>query len=148
MKNYSIYDDGNGGQLTVQSNNILTTDSLHTLAYLKLFGGNLEANTKPKSDVIEIHSDWWGNDKEKQSSTWINSNTERVLRGIVLNSQSVEKIITAVKKDVESLTQFGTITVTVNIVSLNKVKIIIDTEQSDNLSMIWDSTKNEVIQWQ
>jgi hypothetical protein len=146
MKNFTIYEDGNGGQLSVQSNDIVTTDALYTLAYLKMFGGNLLADTKPTSDAIELHHDWWGNNKNKPSSGWINSQTERILKGIVLNSQSVEKIKTAVEKDVESLTQFGTISVTVNILSLNNVKITIDTEQGDNLSLIWDNTKNEVIQ--
>jgi len=146
MKNYTIYEDGNGGQLEVQSNDILTTDSLYTLAYLKMFGGNVEADTRPQSDVIELHSDWWGNDKTKPSDMWINSKTERTLKGIELSSRSLETIKQAVKQDLDSLTQFGGIEVTINIVSLNRVKITIDTTQGDNLSMIWDNTRNEVIQ--
>lgn len=146
--NKSIYEDGNGGQLAFRNNDIMTTTSLSILAYLAMFSGNVEANTKPLSDVVELHYDWWGNDKSKQSDTWINSNTERILTGIALNSQSLEKIKQAIEKDTEFLSQYGTVIITVIIVSLSRVKITIETNQDDNMSLIWDSTKNEIIESQ
>lgn len=146
--NKAIYEDGNGGQLSFRNNDIMTTKSLSVLAYLAMFGGSREGNTKPLSDAIELHYDWWGNNKNRQSSTWINSNTERVLSGIVLNSRSLEKIRQAIEKDTEKLTQFGTLNITVNIVTLNRVKIIIEVQQGDSLSLIWDNSRNEIIESQ
>lgn len=146
--NKSIYEDGNGGQLAFRNNDIMTTTSLSIQAYLAMFSGNVEADTKSLSDVVELHYDWWGNDKLKQSTTWVNSNTERILTGIALNSQSLEKIKQAIEKDTQFLSQYGTVIITVIIVSLSRVKITIETNQDDNMSLIWDSTKNEIIESQ
>lgn len=146
--NKSIYEDGNGGQLAFRNNDVMMTTSLSILAYLAMFSGNIKANTKPLSDVVELHYDWWGNNKSKPSSTWINSNTERTLTGITMNSQSLEKIKQAVKKDTQFLSEYGEVIITVIIVSLNSVKITIETNQDDNLTLIWDSTKNEIIESQ
>jgi hypothetical protein len=145
MLNTTIYEDGNGGQLAIRNNDIATTNSLFMIAYISMFGGNREASTKPLSDSQELNYDWWGNDKNEQSSNWINSETERTLTGISLNSQSIERIKQAVKTDVDILKEYGELNVDVNIISINRVKITITLNQSDNLSIIWDVSNNEII---
>lgn len=145
MLNKTIYEDGNGGQLYIESNDIATTDSLYVLAYLAMFGGNREADTKPSSDVVELNFDWWGNDKDKSSFTWINSKTERTLQGLALNSQAVEKVKQAVKSDLSFLSGYGELTIDVSITSVNRLKINITLNQNENVSLIWDSTRQEVI---
>lgn len=151
MLNKTIYEDGNGGQQSFSNNDIMTTNSLATLAYIAMFGGGREANTKPLSDSNDLNLDWWGNDKSKASSTWLNSETERVLTGIVLNSRSLETIKKAVKKDTQKLTEFGDIDVAITIVGVNKVRIDIniiepDGVSNERLALVWDSTKNEIIE--
>lgn len=146
MLNKTIYEDGNGGQLEFANNDILTTDGLLILAYIAMFGGNREASTKPESDVIELNFDWWGNDKSNQSNTWINSETEKALIGATLNSQGLETIKQAIKSDVSFLEDFGELDIVVQIIGLNQLKITISLNQQDNLSLIWDSTRNEIIQ--
>lgn len=145
MLNKTIYEDGNGGQLLIESNDIATTESLYMLAYTAMFGGNINGDTEPKSDVVQLHYDWWGNNKDLSSSTWINSKTERTLRGLALNSQAIEKIKQAVKSDVSFLQEYGTIAIDVAITSINTVNIDITLNQGDNVSFIWDSNRQEVI---
>lgn len=144
--NKTIYDDGNGGQLAIRNNDILTTSSLFTLAYLAMFGGNKLSNTVAEISQNELQYDWWGNYRSTPSSAWINSSTERVLTGIELNSQTIESIKQAVTEDVRFLSDFGELTVNVNIVSLNRVKISVTLNQEDIISIIWDNTINEVIE--
>lgn len=146
MLNRTIYEDGNGGQLLQRNNDIATTDSLAILAYLAMFGGNKDASTKPLSDEQKLNYDWWGNYKEEKSETWINSETEKILTGIVLNSRSIETITQAVKKDTSKLQQYGEIEIEVNIVSLNRVRIKIITSQGDDFTIVWDNTKNEIVE--
>src|SRR6056297_540341 len=103
MLNYLIYEDGNGGQLSLSNNDIQRSESLYMLAYLNMFGGNVEASTVRNNPDGVLRQDWWGNDSELNSDTWINSETERTLRGIALNSANLEVIKQAVEKDNESL---------------------------------------------
>lgn len=151
MLNNSIYEDGNGGQLVLKNNEIVQTRSLATLAYLLMFGGNVEAETKKENAPGELKFDWWGNDPNLPSSTWINSRTEKTLRGIEISSSSRYRILEAVKYDVKSLDRYGDVTVEVAFTSVNNVKITITISEpsvvsDQNLTIIWDATRNEVIE--
>lgn len=151
MRNFSIYEDGNGGQLVLRNNEIAQTDSLATLAYLEMFGGNVEAETRKENAIGEIKLDWWGNDATKSSDTWINSRTENVLRGIEISSSSRYRILEAVKYDVKNLEQYGKVEVDVNFPSTNRINIVITisepgVKKNQSLSIIWDATRNEVIE--
>ena len=149
MNNYSIYESGDGGQLFIQNNNIQKTSALYVAVYLKLFGGNVEASTTSNDLSGELRSDWWGNDITQPSSTWINSETERVLKGISLTPAAIVEIEQAVLKDLEGLKEFGDIEVGVNFPSLNRVNIKITIRQVSEdveILVVWDNTKNEVVQ--
>lgn len=146
MLNKTIYEDGNGGQLTIINNDVATTDSLLMMAYIAMFGGNREASTTSTTTEGELNLDWWGNDREENSSTWINSETEKTLIGIQLNSSSIETIKQAILTDLDFMDAYGDLSVAVSITDVNTVKMHITLNQGDNLSLIWDSTKNEVIQ--
>lgn len=151
MLNNSIFEDGNGGQLVLKNNEIVQTRSLSTLAYLLMFGGNVEAETQKENSIGELKFDWWGNDPNLPSSTWINSRTERTLQGIEISSSSRYTIEEAVKYDVKSLEQYGEVTVNVTFVNLNRVSIVItisepNIKKDNRLTIVWDSTRNEVIE--
>ena len=150
MINESIYEDGNGGQLLLKNNNIAQTSSIYTLAYLKMFGGNIEASTVKNNVVGAIRNDWWGNDVNENSSEWINSETERTLKGIALTTKNIYRIQQAVKKDLKSLEEFGAIEISITYPDINRVSIEIlikEPERKDNnrLIVIWDNTKNEIV---
>lgn len=147
MKNELIYEAGGGGDMFIQGNNIVTTDSIYCSIYLCLFGGNREASTKRDNDVKEIREDWWGN-SVGESSKWINSETERVLTGITLTNSNLTLIKQAVEKDLKKLSGYGEFTVEVSFLGQNKLRIDITAEQIDgesDVSFVWDATKNEVI---
>lgn len=151
MLNKSIYESGNGGAIFIKNKAIQHTNTLNTQAYLLMFGGNKEASTKKDYSTNELRMDWWGNDINKNPSDWINSETERVLTGITINSQSTTKITNAIKKDLRKLEAFGEVDIQVIYPNRNTVKITITlTEKTNkttsNLILVWDSTKNEVIE--
>jgi len=149
MENYSIYDNGDGGQLFIQNNDIQKSGGLGVAVYLKLFGGNVDASTTGQEVSGEIRKDWWGNNRFDTSRKWINSETERVLRGASLTDQSLIDIEEAVKTDLESLKIFGEISVSVAYPGLNRVSIAITIKQvaqDAEILVVWDATKNEIIQ--
>ena len=151
MINESIYEDGNGGQLLLQNNDIGQTESLATLAYLKMFGGNKASSTTKDNVVNELSTDWWGNYKTDPSDKWINSETERLLQGLALTSGSRIDLENAVKRDLKSLEQYGKIEVTVTFPRINTVKIDIviiepSRKNSTRLVLIWDATRKEMIE--
>lgn len=151
MLNFSLYEDGNGGQLVLRNNEIIQSSSLATLAYIAMFGGNIEAETQKENAPGELKFDWWGNDSNKPSTTWINSQTERTLRGIDLSSSSLFAIQQAVENDVKQLDEFGDVIVDVTFPGLNKIKIVItitepSIKKNTRLSLVWDATRNEIIE--
>ena len=151
MINESIYEDGNGGQKFIKNNDIATTESLATLSYIAMFGGNKEASTVKENVVTELNFDWWGNYRTDPSSKWINSETERLLQGIALTSGTRIDIENAAKRDLKKLEQYGDVEVSVTFPNINQVKIEVtiiepSIKNSNRLIVIWDATKNEVIE--
>lgn len=151
MENYLIFEDGNGGQLSFKNGNIERTESIFMIAYLNMFGGNIEASTKKDNVPGALNDDWWGNDKSENSRSWVNSETERILRGLALTSGNLAKIKAAVKYDNKDLEDYGTVTYDVSYPGINKVLITItikepEKKNSNSLKIIWDATKSEVIE--
>ncbi len=151
MLNNSIYEDGNGGQLYLKSYDIMQTESLATLAYLLMFGGNVEAETKKENETGALRYDWWGNDPNDNSSNWINSRTERTLKGIELSSSSRYKIKEAVKYDLKRLEDYGDIDIEVSFTNVNRIAIDITISepsqtQNTSLKIVWDATQSEIIE--
>ena len=151
MVNEAIYEDGNGGQIYPLNNDIARTESLYVLAYLEMFGGNVGANTTRENNAGELRQDWWGNDSNANSETWVNSETERVLKGSELSSSSIARIRQAVVNDTKSLKQYGKVEVAVSLPRVNtvQIKVIIREprkKDSNALILIWDATKQEIIE--
>lgn len=151
MENYLIYEDGNGGQLSLKNGEIESTDSIFMLAYLNMFGGNIESSTQKENIPGALNNDWWGNDKTENSSTWINSETERTLKGLALTGANLAKIRESVKRDNKGLEQYGTVDIFVSYPAINQVKILITITEptlknSNSLKVIWDATKSEIIE--
>lgn len=149
INNYSIFESGSGGQLFVQNNDIQKSGSLGMMVYLKLFGGNIEASTVKENKVGDIRLDWWGNDSSKNKSTWINSETERTLQGITINSGAIIKISESVIKDLDSLKKYGDITVDVTFPLNHRIQLdikIVKVDSKEDIRLVWDATVNEVIQ--
>jgi len=151
-KDILLYETGNGGDILILNNDISLCETLYQQAYLMLFGGNVEANTTGSEIEGQQRDDWWansllfGNRKDKQ----YNSNTERVLDNVVLNTSGRIDIIRAVKTDLNSLKNIADISVNAVILNHSKIRINImlkkpGSMEDKELQFIWDNATKEVI---
>lgn len=151
-KDLLLYENGNGGELLVLNNDLSLVEALYQQVYLMLFGGNLAANTTGSENENQQRFDWWGNSLffANRAEKQFNSNTERVLDSVSLNTSGRIDIKRAVEADLEPLKQIGNIDVKVSILSESKVKINVTLQKPDSLEdkafqFIWDNAANEVI---
>ena len=152
LKDLLIYDTGNGGDIFISSD-ILLGEPLAQMAYLCLFGGNIEAETKGNEKKSELRFDWWGNSLIFKDSIdkQFNSQTEQILNNIALNSSGRVKILQSVKNDLKPLKSFARFEAEVFILSDTRLKIQILIQKPNNeektLSILWDDLKkNNIIE--
>jgi hypothetical protein len=146
-KDILLYETGSGGDF-----NLELGDQLYQQFYLALFGGNVKESTKSSYLANEERFDYWGNTliwKESKAKQF-NSETERTLQEVALNSQGRLKILQAVKNDLAYLQNVINFEVQVSLLSVNRVGIFITfvgktNQQDKTLQFVFDSSKNEVI---
>lgn len=147
-----LYETGSGGDFAIVNNDLLMGESLYQQIILALFGGNIEASTKQFYLETEDRFDYWGNNliwkdvKTKQ----FNSETERTIRSIALNSSGRLTLIQAVEQDLSYMKSIADISVNVEILEIYKTRIVINftekTNQQDKLlQLVYDNAKGEVI---
>lgn len=151
-KDILLYENGDGGEILVLNNDVSLVESLYQQVYLALFGGNIEANTTGSETETQERQDWWGNSLffPDESSKQFNSNTERVLDNVVLNTSGRIEIQRAVEDDLKYLSSVATITVNVYIISENRVEIRVFLQRPNALEdklfqFIWDNAEKEII---
>lgn len=147
-----IVETGSGGDLVLQGNNLLTTEGIFNNPYLALFGGNVEQVTPVTRPENTEMFDWWGNSLLFQNNQAIqfNSITEKTLNETALNSAGLVRIQQAVLSDLSFMTGFAEITVTVEMVTVDRIRITIEMQEPTNKQgvefvYLWDATKNEMI---
>jgi phage gp46-like protein len=151
-KDILLYESGDGGEMSIIADDLVLGETLYQQVYLALFGGNVEANTR--SDILptEERFEWWGNAlffKETPSKQF-NSNTERILPNVVLNSAGRQKIALAVSDDLVYLSDVLDSKVEVQFPSTNKIRIIVKfsrkgKQEDQVLQLVYDNSKNELI---
>lgn len=139
----AILESGNGGDLVTVGNDVGIFYNDENEIYLRMFGGNVEADYKSRRDQGEQDLSYWGNFLfGNDPRLWFNSFTERSFKENALSSQGRVNIETAVKKDLAGLD----VNVTVQIIGLNRIKTIIKQTLPDGSErvkeLIW--TKNSV----
>lgn len=150
-KDILLYENGNGGEISVNGNDIALNDQLLQQPYLCLFGGNVEAITNGNEQVGALRNDWWGNSLffAQESDKQFNSITEKTLKEVPLNSVGRIKILRATELDLESLKQWADVSVDVIIAKVNEVIISIKLKQPNQqeniINIIWDGAKQQVI---
>jgi len=155
MADLVLFETGNGGDLNKTSNDLQITNGLFNQVYLALFGGNPEATNDPDtSDFLETQqrSDWWGNELlyPEQQNLHFNSSFERALNNTVLNSSGRLDLETAALEDLAFMRDFSDVSVEVQIIGVDKVKISVSLQEPGNLEqqefqILWDGTKAETI---
>lgn len=151
-KDILLRETGSGGDFAILSNDLVLGDVLYQQFYLALFGGNLKASTKKTYLDNEERFDYWGNSLvwPTNKARQFNSETERILQNVVLNSSGRLAIIKAVKTDLAYLESVINFDVEVNLLNQNKISIIINftgkkNQQDKSLQFVFDNSKNEVI---
>ena len=139
-----IYESGNGGELSLKSGDIETTQAVFNQFYLSHFGGNTEASTTGNEVEGEERNDWWGNEFLNEQSQ-MNSSLERTLNSIALTSAGRAEVEREAKKDVDYLSDLGELSTVVQITGNEKIKVSDKINQSQ-VNFIWDATKSEVIE--
>lgn len=151
-KDILLYLIGDGGEITVDGDDIGLIEVLYNQVLLALFGGNVEASTLGNELPGQIREDWWGNSLlfPNDPGSQFNSLTEKALNEEVLNSIGRTNIGRAVDTDLVYLKTIANISTNVVILSTNKVQIAVTLSQPGNLQdktfvFIWDNAKNELI---
>ena len=151
-KDILLFESGDGGEMLVLNNDISLVETLYQQVYLRLFGGNVEANTTGNEIEGQQRDDWWGNTllfndrKDKQ----FNSNTERVLDSVALNTSGRIDIIRAVEDDLKNLENIADVFVNVVILSHTRIEISVLLRKPEGiedkaLQFIWDNATKEII---
>ncbi len=147
-----LYETLNGGDMSIQNNDIWSTMSLWNQIYIALFGGNPQEITTDKSGEGEQRQDFWGNQfLESEPDEYVNSLTEKILDTTALNSAGRIKIEQAVKSDLAFLAKLRTVSVEVSIKGIDKVLIEIGLQEPDEIEdkrfrLLWDGTRSTDIQ--
>jgi len=151
-KDFLIFESGNGGELGIFNKDISFVEKLYYQIYLRLFGGNVEASTKGNELPNEVRLDWWGNSLffKNRPSKQFNSETERTLKSVALNSVGRTVINQAIENDLKYFRNIAKINVNTLLLSANKVEMQITINQDKNasnsyLKLIWDNAKNEIV---
>jgi len=151
-KDILIYQTGSGGDISLIDGDISMSERIYYKVYLCLFGGNKEASTRGDEKTGEERFDWWGNSLffSQEESKQFNSETERVLKTVSLNSKGRVDVLQAVKNDLKLFQNISEISINVVLLSSNSLAIEVKIKEPLNNSnslvkMVWDNAKNEVI---
>lgn len=145
-----VVETKNGGDLVFKQRDLSVIFGFQNMVYLAMFGGNVEASTPQTRIESEQAFDWFGNSFfPNEDSVQMNSNTERVLGQVALNSFGRSLIEKAIKKDLDFMKSFASVTVSVVIASSNRAEISIKIIRLDNQTerqfiYIWDATNSEL----
>ncbi len=151
VKDLLVYESGNGGEISIQNNDLALTDQVLQQAYLCLFGGNVDASTRGDELPNEIKKDWWGNSLfyADEKSKQFNSLTERALIDNPLTSSGRVNIIRSIESDLKYLKNISNVNVNAFILSNNKlrveIKLSMPATKTIVIELLWDSIKKELI---
>ncbi|MCK4521556.1 MAG: hypothetical protein KAU20_03200 [Nanoarchaeota archaeon] len=147
-----IIETGDGGDAVLNGNDLQVINGLQNMPYIAMFGGNIEASTVGEKLPNEQAYDWWGNNllMLNDPSLQFNSDLERLLDNIVLNSSGRLEILSTVKKDLKFMLGFAELEVEVSIVTVDRILIYLKIQEPGNLqsneyTYIWDSMSSELI---
>jgi len=146
-----VVENGDGGDLEQLGADLAVIGGLQNMVYLGLFGGNVEQSTEGAKPEDEEAFDWWGNNllMPNDKSIQFNSGFERALREIPLNSAGRIELEEIAKSDLEFMSDFAIVTVTISIETEDRLEIFVRAQEPDNLQstefiFIWDATKEEL----
>jgi hypothetical protein len=149
-RDIKIYETGNGGDINVLGNDLESVYSFENMPYLAMFGGNVEQSTNQVGEDDEQRFDYWGNSFLIDSASQFNSLTERGLITTPITSEGRILIENLVRADLEFMRDFAVVTVTVRVISDDKLNIDIGIAEPSNLQnlqfqFIWDAATGAIL---
>lgn len=146
-----LIETGNGGDIVKGAKDFEIIRGFQNMPYLALFGGNPGFSTPIVRPENQQAFDWWGNSllMGEDPGIQFNSLTENTLNSVPLTSFGASQIEQAVIEDLRFMEEFSTVSVSVVIISDDKVAIGIFLEEPENeenkaFIFIWDSTEAEL----
>ena len=143
-----------GGDYNVTNNGITLDNSIKTLVYDSMFGGNVvESTTGEIKPPGAIYNDFWGNsDNIQDTNNQFNSEFERVVNNTPITSGNLNKFVAAIEIDVAFMQGLGyieSVDVDVFIISKDRLEINIVVNQPtrsepESFTFIWDETLKRV----
>lgn len=133
MFDLAVVETGNGGDLQLSGNDLAQVFGIENMPYLAMFGGNPGFVTD--NQVTQEQSfDFWGNNllMNSNQSIQFNSLTENLLNIIALNSAGRVQIENAIKADLDFMSSFAVISVTVTIVATDRINVQLTIKQNDS----------------
>lgn len=147
----ALHESLNGGELSIQDNDIYASEAIWNQIYLAMFGGNVEQDTTDSIPENTERFDYWGNSfLQAEPDEFLNSVTERTLNNTPLTSAGRLIIQQAVETDLQYLIKLGTFTVEVTFPKVDTVQIDIRLQEPENVEakqfrLIWRATQLEPI---
>jgi hypothetical protein len=133
----AILETYDGGDIQIKGNDLAIVHGIENQLYLAMFGGNIEQLPSVKNP--EQSFNYWANDLLfiADTSQQFNSFTEISFDKIPLTSSGRVQLENAIKRDLEYLKKLNVIfTVSVTIVSTDRIDIIIKITQGINTSVV------------
>lgn len=127
--NFKIEENGDGGDMVLESNDLQIDSGMSTAIYLQLFGDD--------------GTGWWGNDLFDTDVT-VSSETEAALYDNTTTESGLENIKIAVENDLSNLSELGTFVVSVTSDGYDKITIAISVDDIGSLQYVWNATKQEL----
>lgn len=144
MPDVKIYQEPDGGNVTIENGITELDDGLASAAYLSMFGGN-EDDTGQADDPNE----WWGNLLEDDTARMYRGETETVLRNLPSIPASLRKVEEAMRRDLAwflSSNIASSVTAEASIPGVDKVRLVVTIEANGNESQFeyvenWKATR-------
>ena len=144
----TIFEDGDGGELVLNNEDIGTVDGFTNMVFLAWFGGNVSESTNENLKDQEQRGDWWGNSLFKEENQF-NSELEKTLNNSNISSASLINIENAAKKDLQFLKKYANIEVNAYLLNESRIELeaIITEPNKKSLksTFLWDATKNTIV---
>lgn len=150
----TIFDNGIGGDIVLDTNDLSMTSSLYNQVYLALFGGNLSQSHIDSEDAQngEQRLDYWQNKlllSDDESNKMV-SGTEIALSKLSMTSQGLYDLKNIIQEDLDFLKSFGDVTINIELITNNFIKLLVsiksrENEQDHTFKFIWDSTSKELV---
>ena len=154
MADIAIYESFDGGEVILKGGDLELTEGLFNHPYLGMFGGNVEQSHEDEDEFLFIleRFDYWGNnlffpdDPQQQ----FNSELERVLTETALDDEGLQRLEAIIKADLDFLTELAEVSVSVELLNVDTLKIDIFLQQPGGLQeqrfvFLWDGTRLEQI---